>query len=435
MNKKMNKMFRNAENKTIAGMKKQIQELTDANEKWKCQVQEMRKQIVELTIVSQRREHRRSAQAKGPCRSVSTQVDVSKAQAAQQGLVKQVPSARLVQTGTRPAAAPAAAASVSTPVSIAPATGTNLLIPVSSVPPGSAVTLLTPSSLQPASANIVGSQIRMITQPTVTNSGVATLIPTPASQHQQMSVLPPNPTVKQMLELKKQSPVSVSSTTPKAPGVIDLTDDDDMNKVNKTQVVTVSQRPGVNLAGAMFVRGPSGAPVILQPINNPQVRGNAPTSTIVYQRPAAPLIVQGQTTTITRPATTPAARRSPVHPAPLPASQAVQKVVPGKPMPPKPTLKINRVQQGIVLSWNMSTTEGISDITNYQLFAYQEGAAAPSSSLWKKVGDVKALPLPMACTLTQFQVGNKYHFAVRAVDGFGRVGDFSDASSIHLERR
>ena len=57
-------MFRNAENKTIAGMKKQIQELTDANEKWKCQVQEMRKQIVELTIVSQRREHRRSAQAK-----------------------------------------------------------------------------------------------------------------------------------------------------------------------------------------------------------------------------------------------------------------------------------------------------------------------------------------------------------------------------------
>ena len=52
--------------------------------------------------------------------------------------------------------------------------------------------------------------------------------------------------------------------------------------------------------------------------------------------------------------------------------------------------------------------------------------------LWKKVGDVKALPLPMACTLTQFLKGNKYHFAVRAKDVHTRVGHFSDPQSIAL---
>ena len=71
-------------------------------------------------------------------------------------------------------------------------------------------------------------------------------------------------------------------------------------------------------------------------------------------------------------------------------------------------------------------------VTSYQIFAYQEGAAAPVVSLWKKVGDVKALPLPMACTLTQFQRGHKYHFAVRAQDTYSRVGRFSEPQTIQL---
>jgi hypothetical protein len=59
------------------------------------------------------------------------------------------------------------------------------------------------------------------------------------------------------------------------------------------------------------------------------------------------------------------------------------------------------ISVGIVLSWNMQLTSEYEEIASYQLYAYQEGSAAPSTTLWKKVGDVKALPLPMACTLTQ----------------------------------
>jgi hypothetical protein len=54
--------------------------------------------------------------------------------------------------------------------------------------------------------------------------------------------------------------------------------------------------------------------------------------------------------------------------------------------------------------------------------------------LWKKIGVVKALPLPMACTLTQFSSGSRYQFAVRAVDTSERAGPFSDPCVITLKR-
>ena len=96
------------------------------------------------------------------------------------------------------------------------------------------------------------------------------------------------------------------------------------------------------------------------------------------------------------------------HPAPLPLlpRQPVGQGMKG--LPPKPSLKIQRAQNeknGIILSWTLNHNPAIqAEITAYQLYAYQETAAKPDTSLWKKVGDadVKAMPLPMACTLTQF---------------------------------
>ena len=123
------------------------------------------------------------------------------------------------------------------------------------------------------------------------------------------------------------------------------------------------------------------------------------------------------------------------HPAPLPDPPKFQ--ISGlnmKSAPPKPTLEISRLTEGIKLSWNMNLNLTIyASITSYQIYAYQERAALPVfSTLWKKVGDVKALDLPMACTLTQFGKGKKYHFAVRARDCHSRVGNFSDPLSISL---
>lgn len=101
--------------------------------------------------------------------------------------------------------------------------------------------------------------------------------------------------------------------------------------------------------------------------------------------------------------------------------------------PPKPTASIVVVQDGIVLSWNLQLEDNSAKIDNYELFACQDGTESTNPPImWKKIGIVKALPLPMACTLTQFSAGNKYHFAVRAVDDQERAGPFSDPCTISL---
>ncbi|KAG5679459.1 hypothetical protein PVAND_009024 [Polypedilum vanderplanki] len=115
-----------------------------------------------------------------------------------------------------------------------------------------------------------------------------------------------------------------------------------------------------------------------------------------------------------------------IHPAPLPMPPA-QTTLPGyKKIPPRPTIKINNVKNGIIVSWTVDSLSAEHEkIANYQIYAYEETRAQPTTENWKHVGDVKALLLPMAVTLTQFQEGQKYFFAVRAVDIYNRVGQFS----------
>ena len=124
------------------------------------------------------------------------------------------------------------------------------------------------------------------------------------------------------------------------------------------------------------------------------------------------------------------------HPAPLPLPPSSQQVINSKkPIPPRPHLNLMKSNcgNGIVLQWKMPyNLDVFEDIVSYQLYAYQQTKSPPRTDNWGKVGDVKALELPMAVTLTQFAVGNRYYFAVRAVDGMQRLGQFSEPQTILL---
>lgn len=103
-----------------------------------------------------------------------------------------------------------------------------------------------------------------------------------------------------------------------------------------------------------------------------------------------------------------------------------------KPLP-KPSASIAVMDRGIVLSWNMEYDDTSIKIDNYELFACQDFNESKGQPIkWKKIGIVKALPLPMACTLTQFSSGSKYCFSVRAVDEKERAGPFSDPCTVSL---
>lgn len=122
----------------------------------------------------------------------------------------------------------------------------------------------------------------------------------------------------------------------------------------------------------------------------------------------------------------------------LPKYPMSPKYPPDVSKPPAPILQVGKKSnietQGIMLTWSFASKKP-ENIVEYQLFAYQERSGRNTSNdVWKKVGDIKALPLPMACYLSQFVEDETYHFIIRAVDSQKRLGDFSIPAGIKLQK-
>ncbi|XP_031218182.1 activating transcription factor 7-interacting protein 2 isoform X1 [Mastomys coucha] len=117
----------------------------------------------------------------------------------------------------------------------------------------------------------------------------------------------------------------------------------------------------------------------------------------------------------------------PEPPPPLPEmADKIQDTLP----PQKPELKVKRVlgPTSVALTWNIpKVNPKCAPVESYHIFLYYENS---SHLTWKKIAEIKALPLPMACTLSQILASTKYYFAVQSKDIFGRYGPFCNIKSI-----
>ncbi|XP_070617572.1 activating transcription factor 7-interacting protein 2 isoform X2 [Erythrolamprus reginae] len=125
------------------------------------------------------------------------------------------------------------------------------------------------------------------------------------------------------------------------------------------------------------------------------------------------------------------------HLPPLPsgaeADAAPRKDLGDSPPPQRLELVVAQVKQpkGFALQWNVSRVDPrCAPIESFSLFICLEDLSNGTTSEWRRTSVIKALPLPMACSLSQFPRSVKCYFTMRSKDVHGRHGPFCEVQSI-----
>lgn len=97
---------------------------------------------------------------------------------------------------------------------------------------------------------------------------------------------------------------------------------------------------------------------------------------------------------------------------------------------PVPRVALRVMNGNTVIMWDLPPDNKITDISLFEVYVFlinKDGRRLQQNQTWIKVGQMKAMPLPMACTIRQIiQKNVLYYFSVRAVGKNELPGPFSE---------
>lgn len=103
---------------------------------------------------------------------------------------------------------------------------------------------------------------------------------------------------------------------------------------------------------------------------------------------------------------------------------------------PVPRLALRIMNGNTLVMWDLPPGNNITDISVFEVYVFlrnKDGRWQNRTDRWIKVGEMKAMPLPMGCTLRQvIQNDVIYSFIVRAVGKNGLPGPFSKPCSVSI---
>ncbi len=97
-----------------------------------------------------------------------------------------------------------------------------------------------------------------------------------------------------------------------------------------------------------------------------------------------------------------------------------------------PVLKLARIgsAQELGIAWNVDRKDPhVAEMDCYYIYVSHEHKNGTFSG-WKCLGEIKAMPLPMACKVSDCKGDKRLCFIVVGKDIFGRYGPYSDIRTV-----
>ncbi|KAK2916232.1 hypothetical protein Q8A67_000606 [Cirrhinus molitorella] len=101
-------------------------------------------------------------------------------------------------------------------------------------------------------------------------------------------------------------------------------------------------------------------------------------------------------------------------------------------LPQKPVVKLARIgsAQELGIAWNVERKDPhVAEMDCYYIYVSHEHKNGTFSA-WKCLGEIKAMPLPMACKVSECKGDKQLCFIVVGKDIFGRYGPYSDIHTV-----